>query len=419
MKSRSLGISEISFVVLILGVVLYFDYYMEKDIVHVDASSVAIDVLKHNYDSNNNKNSSTKGPLLLINTTNVSNCFTPSLNDRNNLNSNSDEKPIKNLDRNDLGISVTNNFNTNSSSKFCKVYTVSDPSTCIAYFVNQSKKSCHIDDGNEDENKKLETDNFSDDGLLIADTKFNNQYTFESLDPLNPTNKIRVSLDFDEHTQGSLEDLNSPRIELVREGAEGEPNMSAAKNQIIKWQGNIGDYFKEPIDDFDNETYITIQFNTGRHTSDENDQRNGFGVLFDVSADSNPNLFEFREDGHYVKYDYEMIKQLTGDSFKFHNKDKNDNPVFMNELTETDNVTLKVVTYLDANNSRTVKTFIDKGQGKEVPYWTIDDLSKLKEYDKVDNDDDFIRTVMQGSGYVIARTDNIDTRLSSFNSLAF
>ena len=419
MKSRSPGISEISFVILILSVVLYSDYYMEKDIGHVNASSVAIDVLKHNYDRNNNTNSSTKGPLLLINTTNVSNCFTPSLNDRNNLNSNSDENPIKNLDRNDLGISVTNNFNTNNNSKFCKVYTVSDPSTCIAYFVNQSKKSCHIDDGDEDENKKLETDNFSNDGLLIADTKFNNQYTFESLDPLNPTNKIRVSLDFDEHTQGSLEDLNSPRIELVREGAEGEPNMSAAKNQIIKWQGNIGDYFKEPIDDFDNETYITIQFNTGRHTSDENDQRNGFGVLFDVSADSNPNLFEFREDGHYVKYDYAMIKQLTGDSFKFHNKDKNGNPVFINDLTETDNVTLKVVTYLDVNNSRTVKTFIDKGQGKEVAYWTIDDFSKLKEYDKVENDGDFIKTVMQGSGYVITRTDNIDTRLSSFNSLAF
>ncbi len=66
-----------------------------------------------------------------------------------------------------------------------------------------------------------------------------------------------------------------------------------------------------------------------------------------------------------------------------------------------------------------MKTFIDKGQGKEVPYWTIDDLSKLKEDDKVDNDDDFINTVTQGSGYVIARTDNIDTRLSSFNSLAF
>ena len=416
MKSRLLGISEISFVVLILSVVLFFDYYMEKVIRHVDASSVAIDESKHNYDSSNNY-STTKGPLFLINTTNVSNCFSPSLNDQNTLNSNSDKMLIKNLDRNDLGRSVTDNFNTNSNSKFCKVYTVSDPSTCIVHYVNQSKKSCQMDDENED--KKLESDNFSNDGLLIADTKFNNQYTFESLDPLNPTNKIRVSLDFDKHTQGGLEDLNSPRIELVRETLEGEPNMSAAKNQIIKWQGNIGDYFKEPIDDFDNETYITIQFNTGRHTSDKDDQRNGFGVLFDVSADSNPNLFEFREDGHYVKYDYEMIKQLTGDSFKFHNKDKDGNPVFINDLTESDNVTLKVVTYLDANNSRTVKTFIDKGQGKEVPYWTIDDLSKLKEYDKVDNDDDFIDTVMQGSGYVIARTDNIDTRLSSFNSLAF
>jgi hypothetical protein len=374
---------------------------MKKEIGHVDASNLAFDKLTHNPVSNNS-NSSTKNPLLVINTTNISNCFSPSLDDRN-----------------DLGDAIINNFKTNSSNEFCKVYTASDPSICLEYFTNQSKKSCHIDDGDGDEDKKLERDNFSNDGLLIADTKFNNQYTFESLDPLNPTNKIRVSLDFAEHTQGGLEDLKSPRIELVRENLEGEPNMSAAKNQIIKWQGNIGGYFKEPIDDFDNETYITIQFNTGRHTSNEDDQRNGFGVLFDVSADSNPNLFEFREDGHYVKYDYEMIKQLAGGSFKFHNQDKNGNPVFMNDLTETDNVTLKVVTYLDAHNLRTVKTFIDKGQGKEVPYWTIDDLSKLKEYDKVDNDDDFINTVMQGSGYVIARTDNIDTRLSSFNSLAF
>src|SRR5688572_8821934 len=109
MKSRSLGISEISFVVIILSVALYFDY-MEKKIGNVDASSVAIDELKHNYDRNNNNsnnNSSTKGPLLLINTTNVSNCFSPSLNDRSVLNSNSDEKHIKNLDRDDLGISIT------------------------------------------------------------------------------------------------------------------------------------------------------------------------------------------------------------------------------------------------------------------------------------------------------------------------
>ena len=71
---------------------------MEKEIGHVDASSIAIDELKHNYNSSNSSNnSSTKGPLLLINTTNVSNCFSPS-NDRNILNSNSDEKPNKNLD---------------------------------------------------------------------------------------------------------------------------------------------------------------------------------------------------------------------------------------------------------------------------------------------------------------------------------
>lgn len=400
MKSKLLRISEIIIVVLILSMVSYFDFYMKKEIGHVNASSVAFDNITHNYLSNSN--SSKKNPLLLINTTNISNCFSPSLNDQN-----------------DLGDDVINDFNTDGSHEFCKVYSVSDPSTCIEYFTNQSKKPCHTDDENGDGDKKLERDNFSNDGLLIADTKFNNQYTFESQDPLNSTNKIRVSLDFDEHTQGGLEDLNSPRIELVRENLEGEPDMSAAKNQIIKWQGNVGGYFKEPIDDFDNETYITIQFNTGRHTSNEDDQRNGFGVLFDVSADSNPNLFEFREDSHYVKYDYEMIKQLAGDSFKFHNQDKNGNPVFINDLTETDNVTLKVVTYLDANNLRTVKTFIDKGQGKEVPYWTIDDLSKLKEDDKVDNDDDFINTVTQGSGYVIARTDNIDTRLSSFNSLAF
>ena len=62
-------------------------------------------------------------------------------------------------------------------------------------------------------------------------------------------------MDFDKHTQGGLKNLNSPRIELVRENMDGEPNMSAAKNQIIKWQGNIKEYFKEPKGDFENETY--------------------------------------------------------------------------------------------------------------------------------------------------------------------
>ena len=273
------------------------------------------------------------------------------------------------------------------------------------------------DDSNDDAN--LSITNFDNQGHLLADTEFGNQYSFESKDPVYPNNKIRVSLDFDKHTQGGLKDLNSPRIELVRENLEHEPDMSAAKNQIIKWQGNIKEYFKEPKGDFENETYIDIQFNTGRHTSDNDDERKGFGVLFDVSADSNPNLFEFRDDGHYVKYDYETIKQLAGDSFIFHNKDNSGNPVFINNLTDTDNVTLKVVTLLNGNDSRIVKTFIDNGQGKEIPYWTINNLTKLKEYDKVDNEGNFVDAVKQGSGYVIARTDNIDTRLLSFNSLAF
>lgn len=349
---------------LTLSLVLCIGYYMEKEIGHAFASSIAIAKLKHNY-SSNNSNSSIKSPLLLINTTHISNCFSPSLNDRNNLNSNSDEKHFKNPGLYNLGDNVTNGFDI-SSSEFCEVYNVSDPSTCIVYFVNQSNRPCKMP-AEEDEERKLEKDNFSNDGLLIADTKFNSQYTFESPDPLNPTNKIRVSLDFDEHSQGGLDNLNSPRIELVRENLDGKPDMSAAKNQIIKWQGNIKGYFKEPVDDFANETYITIQFNTGRHTSDEDDQRNGFGVLFDVSADSNPSLFEFREDGHYVKYDYETLKQLAGDGFEFYNKNENGNPIFINNLTQTDNVTLKIVTQIGTNNSRMVKTFIDNGQGKEIP----------------------------------------------------
>src|SRR5262249_12490398 len=150
--------------------------------------------------------------------------------------------------------------------------------------------------------------------------------------------------------QGGVNHLNSPRIELVRENMHDEPNMSAAKNQIIKWQGNIKEYFKEPKGDFENETYIDIQFNTGRHTSDNDDERKGFGVLFDVSGDSNPNLFEFRDNGYYVKYDYEQIKQLAGNSFIFHNKNSNGNPIFINNLTNTDNVTLKVETLLDGND---------------------------------------------------------------------
>jgi hypothetical protein len=409
MKSRSIRISGIFIIVFILFVFLFPISYLE---IKVGESAVGPVVINTANKSNNTftHNSATKNPIVLINTTNVLNCMSPLLDYQNNSKVYSNEKELEN--------SVSISIDSNNSNEFCKVYSVSDPFSCFVYFVNQSKKPCKIDNPDND-NKVLGVDNFSDKGLLFADTTFENQYTFESIDPVNPNYKIRVSLDFDKHSQGGLNDLNSPRIELVRENMDGKPNMSAAKNQIIIWKGNIKSYFKEPVDDFKNETYIIIQFNTGRHTSDEDDERKGFGVLFDVSTKSNPNLFEFRNDGHYVKYDYETIKQLAGDSFIFYNKDDNGNPVFINNLTDTDNVTLKIVTYLDDTDSRIVETFIDNGPGKEVPYWTINNLSKLKEYDKVDNEDDFMETIKQGSGYVIARTDNIDTRIAAFKSLAF
>ena len=144
MKSRSLRISEILFVVLILTIILYFDSYMEKEIGYVFASSIAMENLKTNDTSNN----STKSPLILINTTNISNCFSPTLNDPNNLDF--FKKPFKNPEGNGLENRVFENVDINNSSKFCKVYTVSEPSTCIVYFVNHSKKSCQIDDEDED-----------------------------------------------------------------------------------------------------------------------------------------------------------------------------------------------------------------------------------------------------------------------------
>ena len=66
-----------------------------------------------------------------------------------------------------------------------------------------------------------------------------------------------------------------------------------------------------------------------------------------------------------------------------------------------------------------VETFIDNGSGKKIPYWTLNNLSKLKEQDDIDDQKGFMDAINQGSGYVIARTDNIDTRPSSFKSFSF
>ncbi|MBA3750787.1 MAG: hypothetical protein H0X03_07875, partial [Nitrosopumilus sp.] len=49
----------------------------------------------------------------------------------------------------------------------------------------------------------------------------------------------------------------------------------------------------------------------------------------------------------------------------------------------------------------------------------IMDLSKLELYDRITDKNGFVEATRQGSGYIIARTDNIDTRISSFQSLIF
>jgi hypothetical protein len=199
--------------------------------------------------------------------------------------------------------------------------------------------------------------------------------------------------------------------------------MTAAKNQEIIWTGNIRGYFEEPESESDlNETYIAIQFNTGRHGSSEPNEERGFGVLFDISASSNPYIFEYRDDGKYVKFDYKTLNQLAGDDFVFdHTPVVNNNsisiPIFINNLTNTENIKFKVKTILIDENTRMVKSYIGYTFGNELPYWTLNNVSKLSEHEDIESEEGFMETVNQGSGYVIARTDNIDTRPSYFRSL--
>lgn len=351
---------------------------------------------------------STNNAHVLINTTSLSNCILK------------DEGETQNKDS-DYSSSLSKSSWNNNNNGICKVFSFSDPITCFKYFAtNQSKIPCETSDS-AGENIELDRDNFGEKGYLLADTKFDNQYSFEVIDPLVQDKKFRVTMDFNEHTQSENNDINSPRLEIVRENLNGLPDMSAAKNQEIIWTGNILDYFEEPEDDFANETYIAIQFNTGRHGSGEPEEERGFGVLFDVSGSNNPNLFEYRDDGKYVKYDYNMTKQLAGNSFVFHHLDrKSQGPLFVDNLTNTENVKLKVRTFLTDNDTRIVETFIgNDSSGIEIPYWTLNNLSKLKGHEDVEDERGFMETVNQGSGYVIARTDNIDTRPSSFQSFIF
>ena len=107
---------------------------------------------------------------------------------------------------------------------------------------------------------------------------------------------------------------------------------------------------------------------------------------------------------------------MAGKDFVFYNLNNKGLPNFINDLLNKDNVKLKVKTFLTKDNKRVIETYIDNGSGKEVPYWVLKDLSKLKDDVSISDKDGFIKVTTQGSGYVITRTDNIDTRPTSFES---
>ena len=290
---------------------------------------------------------------------------------------------------------------------------------------NQNQTEVEREDNNTEDGEQEQVSEeipdskiFDEKGLLIADTKFNKQYSYQLVDPLNSDKKIKVNLDLGKHTQGHNKHINSPRIEIERQNINGSLDMNAAKNQMIIWKGNILNYFEEPEDKFENETYIEIMFNTGFHASDAPDiERRGTGVLFDVSNSSNPYIMDYRDDGKYIKLTMNEVKNLAGDDFVFHSNDNKSKDFFLNDLLNTNNVTLKVKTFLTDDNKRVIEAYIDPGTGKEALYWTLKDASKLQFHEEIKDRVGFLKTLHQGSGHTYVRTDNIDTRLESLQSL--
>jgi hypothetical protein len=344
--------------------------------------------------------------LIFINTTSASDCK-PLFNHNNSLS-------LKDQDTNMTSLlNIDNAMNYTNTCPFLKIIATG---SCDRKIIDNAKgESCTGEDSKED---MLNSKNFDKDGHIIADTKFKRQYSWDLIDPLNNNSKFRINLDFDEHIQTKNKKINSPRLELIRLDSAGKPNMSTAKNQEIIWTGNIKDYFKEPRGKYQNETYISLQFSTGRHNGDAPDEEGkGFGILFDVSNSSNPNLLEYRENGRYSKFDYSLLQQYAKDDFVFHNMDRNGSPRFINDLLNKDDVELKIKTFIANNNKRVIETFVDDGSGKLLQYWTLNDVTKLKDFEHIKDKTGFVETTQQGSGYVIARSDNIDTRPTSFKSL--
>jgi hypothetical protein len=385
----------------------------------------------NNYFKNTAAQALSDKTFVLINNASIYTCSSPSISNyptsTNNNSSSSVSYP--NFAWNSSyksGIMVKfGNLTDSKIHNICPFSKISFFNDCNIHSLNNDIKqsNCKI---KRFEYNKLNQSNFDKDGNLIADTKFNKQYSFEIKRSNNSTSsssgKTIVSIDLSKHIQNNLPFLNSPRLKILRENITGMPDMASAKNQEIIWTGNIKNYYKKPTDNYNNETYMALQFNTGRHIDEKNStsttsEERSFGILFDVSNSSNPNLLEYRGDGGiYTKYKYDLIKQLAGKDFVIYSLNDKGSPHFINDLLNKNNVKLKVKTFLTKDNKRVIETYIDNGSGREVPYWTLKDLAKLKDDESISDKNGFIKVTTQGSGYVIARTDNIDTRPTSFQS---
>lgn len=377
--------------------------------------------------------------FVLVNTTDISNCtefYGTSPVESNNNNTNSAEinganDTSNSTHKSNESVLSATNLSNKTINQICPTLKVAYPYDCSSDENKTTEIMCRVENATEQEDDDGENGNytfqrdedvldneiFDENGMLIVDTKFNKQYSYHIVDPLNPDKMIGVNLDLGKHTQSHNSKINSPRIEIERENADGTLDMEAAKNQMIVWKGNILGYFKEPEGKYDNETYIEIMFNTGFHSSDEDDQRRGIGVVFDVSHDSNPYIMDFRDDGRYTKITMNEIKALAGPDFIFHSNDNKSKDFYLNDLINTTNVTLKVKTYLTDQNKRVVQAFIDPGTGKEILYWTLKDVSKLRDLEGIKDKQAFLETIQQGSGFTYVRSDNIETRLASLESL--
>src|SRR4029079_10371364 len=248
--------------------------------------------------------------FVLITNTSLYICSSSSIyNNSNSMNSNGDSNFLRNFTyKSGIMVKFGNPINYDFYNK-CPFSNMSFFNECKMQPVNNDidYSKCKL---KRFEHNRLNPSNFDNEGHLIADTKFKKQYSFEikrlidssSSSSSSSEDKTIVIIDLSKHIQNNLPDLNSPRLKILRENVTGMPDMTSAKNQEIIWTGNIKNYFKKPIGDYNNETYIALQFNTGRHIDEKNSisttttAERGFGILFDVSNTSNPNLLEYRGD---------------------------------------------------------------------------------------------------------------------------